>query len=86
VTGVIDWSDAAVCDPAYDFGLLLRDLGPDGLEAALAAYGRPDPGLRDRTLFYARCAAIEDLSYGLESGRGEYARKSLDGMAWLFPG
>jgi aminoglycoside phosphotransferase (APT) family kinase protein len=28
VTGVIDWSDAAIVDPAVDFGLLYRDLGP----------------------------------------------------------
>ncbi len=28
VTGIIDWSDAAIVDPAYDFGLLYRDLGP----------------------------------------------------------
>ena len=28
VTGIIDWSDAAIADPARDFGLLYRDLGP----------------------------------------------------------
>ena len=28
VTGVIDWSDAAIVDPAVDVGLLYRDLGP----------------------------------------------------------
>jgi aminoglycoside phosphotransferase (APT) family kinase protein len=27
VTGIIDWTDAAIVDPAYDFGLLYRDLG-----------------------------------------------------------
>jgi aminoglycoside phosphotransferase (APT) family kinase protein len=27
VTGIIDWSDAAMVDPAYDVGLLYRDLG-----------------------------------------------------------
>ena len=38
VTGVIDFSDAAMVDPAYDFGLVLRDLGPNAAETAFARY------------------------------------------------
>ena len=38
VTGVIDWSDAAIVDPAVDFGLLYRDLGPAATHAALGSY------------------------------------------------
>ena len=33
VTGVLDWGDAAITDPAYDIGLLYRDLGPAALDA-----------------------------------------------------
>ena len=44
VTGVIDWSDAAVGDPARDFGLILRDLGPAALTAALHSTTRPRRG------------------------------------------
>src|SRR6266545_4388463 len=40
VTGVIDWSDAAVVDPAADFGRLHRDLGPAATRAAGAANQR----------------------------------------------
>ena len=83
VTGVIDWSDAALTDPAYDFGLLLRDLGRPGLESALAGYG----GSRDATAraeFYARCALLEDLAYGLESGRAAYVGKSVNELQALF--
>ena len=39
ITGVIDWSDAAVTDPALDFARLYRDFGPSFLAEALAAYG-----------------------------------------------
>jgi aminoglycoside phosphotransferase (APT) family kinase protein len=85
VTGVIDWSDAAVTDPAHDLGRLLRDLGPAALDAALAQYPDPDPGLRDRARFVARCALLEDLAHGLATGRDAYTRKSLDAVAWLFP-
>lgn len=89
VTGVIDWSDAAIVDPAFDLGLLYRDLGPAALRAALDRY-RPGAGdlaaLRERALFYARCALLEDLVYGIDSGRTGYLVKSLDGLEWLFPG
>jgi aminoglycoside phosphotransferase (APT) family kinase protein len=83
VTGVIDWSDAAITDPAHDFGLILRDLGPAALEAAIEAYGAGVD--RERAAFHARCMLLEDLAYGLETGRRAYVDKSLAGMAWLFP-
>lgn len=86
VTGVIDWSDAALTDPARDLGLVLRDLGPGGLRAVLAAYlPGPHRRLTERAWFYARCAALEDLSYGVETGAGGYAAKTLDALPWLFP-
>ena len=88
VTGIIDWSDAAIDDPAHDFGLLYRDLGPDALRAALGSYPSQNhnlAALHDRAGFYARCGVLEDLAYGLETGRSEYLEKSLAGMEWLFP-
>ncbi|GAA1643686.1 phosphotransferase family protein [Catellatospora bangladeshensis] len=89
VTGVIDWSDAALCDPAYDFGLLYRDLGPDALHAALRGYRTEAATARDlsgRAAFYARCSVLEDMAYGIEQGRREYLDKSLAALVWLFPG
>jgi hypothetical protein len=65
--------------------LILRDLGGAGLAAALAACGDV-PGVdRQRIGFFARCAVLEDLAYGLEQGRTVYADNSLRGMQWLFP-
>jgi aminoglycoside phosphotransferase (APT) family kinase protein len=84
ITGVIDWSDAAIVDPAYDFGLIHRDLGPVALDAALTAYGTAPEGLRVRALFYARCSVFEDLAYGLETSRERYVVKSLVALEWLF--
>jgi len=77
VTGVIDWTDAALVDPAYDHGLLYRDLGPAAL---------PEGRLRERAIFYARCGVFEDLAYGLATGRTSYVEKSRESLAWLFPG
>jgi aminoglycoside phosphotransferase (APT) family kinase protein len=81
-TGVIDWSDAALCDPAYDFGLVLRDLGRTALAAALDAYGAGD--IEERAWFYARCALLEDLAYGIDTERGDYVAKSVDAVGWIF--
>ena len=82
VTGVIDWTDAAFTDAAYDLGLIYRDLGPAAFEAALAAYGDDEP--RERAVFLARCTVLEDLDYGIRSGKRVYARNALNSMDWLF--
>jgi len=75
VTGIIDWSDAALTDPARDYGKLYRDLGPIAF---------PPGHLRDRAVFYARCGALEDLAYGLSTGEQVYLDKSLNSLHWLF--
>lgn len=88
VTGIIDWSDAAIVDPAVDFGLLYRDLGPEAVQAGLAGYraGANDlVALEARARFYARCKALEDLAYGIQTGQDRYRDKSLAALAWLFP-
>ena len=41
VTGVVDWTDAAIADPAYDLALVYRDLGPRGLRADAGALSGP---------------------------------------------
>lgn len=39
LTGIIDWSDAALTDPAVDFARLLRDFGPRFLHEVLDCSG-----------------------------------------------
>jgi aminoglycoside phosphotransferase (APT) family kinase protein len=77
VTGILDWTDAALTDPAYDHGLLLRDLGP-------AALARLASDVRERAVFYARCSVLEELAYALESGKQKYAANALSALPWLF--
>jgi aminoglycoside phosphotransferase (APT) family kinase protein len=88
VTGIIDWSDAAVVDPAYDFALIYRDLGPVALRAAMDRYpteGNDLTALRERAVFCARCGVFEDLAYGLQTGRDRYVDTGLAALEWLFP-
>lgn len=88
VTGVIDWTDAAIVDPAFDFGKLLRDLGPTALAAALRRYGA-DPAetgrIAQRALFYARCTVFEDLEHGIATCQPAYTEKCRASITWLFP-
>ena len=88
VTGIIDWSDAAIVDPAHDFGLLYRDLGPAALGIAVRHYrndAKDVAALTERAVFHARCSVFEDLAYGTQTGRHEYVGKCLAAMEWLFP-
>jgi aminoglycoside phosphotransferase (APT) family kinase protein len=87
VLGSIDWSDAAVTDPAVDFARILRDLDPGALEAAHEAYGRSgdgDPALGERVWHLARCLVLEDLAFGVDTDAAPYVAKSLEAAGWLF--
>ena len=93
VTGIIDWTDAALTDPAVDFGLIARDLGFQALETAFAEYHRPASasldrerrdGLRTRALFYARCSLLEDLRFGFEHRKPEYLGPGLAAVDRLY--
>ena len=65
ISGVIDWGDAALGDPAVDHGRLLRDFG--------APVG-------ERARLYAIYAALEDLAYGLETGDDRYRINALEAL------
>jgi len=88
VTGVLDWSDTAITDPAVDFARLLRDFGPDFLRSVLAAYDLAEPtaDTMARIEFFARCAALADLAFAKETGRTEYLAAAGASLQWLFPG
>ena len=86
VTGIIDWSDAAVADPAAEAGRLLRDLGPDRLATVLDGMGVTDalrPGVTERAWAYARCLALEDLAYARRR-RPHLVPAELAGLRRLF--
>ena len=65
LTGVIDWSDAALGDPAVDF-VGLECWGGRALTArALAAYGGPvDAGFLDRVRLRALCVGVYGAYFG----------------------
>ncbi len=69
LSGIIDWSAAALGDPALDFSYLLATHGRAFLENALAAYRLPtDEAFLRRTAFRARIRALGWLVYALHRG------------------
>jgi aminoglycoside phosphotransferase (APT) family kinase protein len=85
VTGIIDWTDAAIADPARDLALIYRDLGPEVFELTLDHYeGYFGDADRERAVFYARCKLLEDLAHGVRTGARPYAEAGLAHLARTF--
>jgi len=85
VTGIIDWTDAPIADPARDFALIYRDLGPEVFELTLVHYeGYFDDADRERAVFYARCKLLEDIAYGVRTGAHPYTKAGLAHLARTF--
>jgi aminoglycoside phosphotransferase (APT) family kinase protein len=81
-TGVIDWGDACLADPALDLSVAFGAFSGAARAALLAAYGRPlgeERELRARVLALALCAALAD--YGDLEGYPALRAEALAGVA-----
>lgn len=80
LTGVIDFDDAALGDPALDFAGLLRNPGEPFARQTLMAYGargdRMDTMLR-RAAVYAAISPLHEILYGLQIGEPEHSAVGL---------
>lgn len=80
ISGVIDWGDVALGDPAIDFGGIYYAGGDDAVATALAEYA-PSPTARARLAARARfigvCRAAGDLEYGVATDRHDYTAAAL---------
>jgi len=81
IVGVIDWSDAFVGDPAYDFGGILAWQGEAFAERVVALCPRDyDTDLLSRARAYALRTIVGTVQYGLAADKPSY----LDaGLFWL---
>ncbi|AFZ69750.1 phosphotransferase [Deinococcus peraridilitoris] len=82
VSGVIDWSDAQLGDPALDLAGVLHWGGMALLHDVLETYGRvSERGMR-RVRWYAACRALADIRFGMMQARGEYVRAGQRALEW----
>ena len=81
LTGVVDWSDAHVGDPAQDLSWFVQTLGPDGAREALAAYVPPEgidaDTLWRRAVAHATVQPVHAVLYGLDRDDTTYVRRQL---------
>jgi aminoglycoside phosphotransferase (APT) family kinase protein len=80
VTGVIDWTDARVGDPAVDFAWLVHATNKEFREALLGSYSSADPDLVERAHFYYRIEPWHILIFGLQNHRQQLINSGLAGV------
>jgi len=76
LSGVIDWGDVKVGDPALDFMgsfEVSRSLG----ERALAGYGREKSGFRERIDLYLVSSAFGEVAVGVQTGTEKFTQIGL---------
>jgi aminoglycoside phosphotransferase (APT) family kinase protein len=80
VSGVIDWGDVCLADPAVDLSLAYSGFAGPARAALLAAYGPVDAEreLRARVLAVSLCASLAE--YALSDGRARLLRETLAGL------
>ncbi len=84
VTGFIDWTEAAVADPARDFVAHYHTFGEDALNKLISAYAKAGghvwPKMAEHVIELAASYPVAIAEFALRSGLDEYkqmARQSL---------
>lgn len=88
VSGILDWDDAMVADPADDLSWLLVAASPDAAESVLEAYllrrtELTDPFLTERALLAGELALARWLLYGVRTGRQDVVEDAVGMLADL---
>jgi aminoglycoside phosphotransferase (APT) family kinase protein len=85
VSGLIDWTDAFLGDPAYDLAYLWAWQGEDLVENVLGRSSLSvDPGFRDRVRAYGVCIALDEIAYGIEVRRESNRRLGREALFKAF--
>jgi len=86
VSGIIDWGDAAISDPAVDFACLYSWYGEKWLENVLANYsGTLDAEIIPRSRYLATCLAIHNITLGQELDRPQWIKNGQEALRLTFP-
>lgn len=79
LTGVIDWGDVKIGDPAMDFADLLHTYGRAFVDVVLARYQlERDATFWQRVAFYADAMPFYEVLYGLIEGDEAHVQHGLD--------
>lgn len=85
LTGVIDWGDATIGDPALDFVGLHVERGREFTERVLAHYpGTVDAAFWRRMDFYLCYGPFSELLYGAYSASEKFIAQGIEGLYAMF--
>src|SRR5439155_24588353 len=79
LTGVIDFGDVAIGDPAGEF-TWRAEYGETFFERVLEAYAIADETFAERVAFRIDCLPIAQIAYGVDTDQPE---EVAAGLAWL---
>ena len=79
VSGVIDWTDAGLDDPAIDLAWVVHGTPPRFRDGLLRVYA-PDADDLDRSLDWYRMGPWHEVLWGLDEGGTAYVRSGLQGI------
>ena len=78
VVGLIDWADACLGDPAYDFKFLWVWLGDEFIDRILLHYSHhANPDFFAESAATGICTALDEVAYGLAGGRDDNLRLGM---------
>ena len=78
ITGIIDWTDVCIGDPAIDLLGLYHWGGTELVDLVLPAYRHAvDEATLTRARYFAACRGVGDVRFGLEMGRPEYVNGGI---------
>ncbi len=84
VTGLIDWTEASVADPARDFIAHYRTFGQNALNKLISAYaaagGRTWSRMAEHVMEMNATFAIEIAEFALKSGLDEYRQMAMQSL------
>ncbi len=79
LSGVIDWSDSYVGDPALDLSWVLHGAPAEFAAGVAGAYG-VDAELRERSLQWHRLGPWHEVTYGWDTDQPAYVESGLSGV------
>lgn len=79
VTGIIDWSDACLRDPAIDLAWILNGTSEAFSDGVHSAYG-PTPEEVARSRDWHRLGPWHEVLYGLDEDRSDWVASGLEGV------
>jgi len=85
VSGIIDWGDAVIADPAIDFASLYAWYGESWLEKVLEHYtGKLDAEVISRSRYLTACRAIHNITLGREMGHVQWVESGYATLEFVF--